>query len=107
MSAPLSEPLFHGTTANIKEGDIIKPSKSEFSRVNHAWATSDINEARGYASDRAYQRGAMFGSVYEVEPLKGDKTFQKDAVFGKYDPDTKIVSSEKGFRVKKHVEWAL
>ena len=102
----LSQQLFHGTIANLKEGDIINPSESAFSKANHAWATSDIDEAHRYASARAFTQNALFGSVYEVEPLEDDKTFQKDAVFGEYEPDTKTFTSEKGFRVKKHVGWA-
>jgi hypothetical protein len=103
----LSKPLFHGTTANLKEGDIIKPSKDYFSDAKVAFATDQYPEAYSYAHARAKSRGALFGSVYEVEPLEGDKTLQKKKSLTGSDQRRKSVrTSEKGFRVVRHVGWS-
>lgn len=102
----LSKALFHGTTENLKEGDIIKPSKDYFSDAMLSFATDHYPEAYSYAYARAKSRGALFGSVYEVEPLEGDKTLQKKKSLTVSDQRRKSVrTSEKGFRVKRHVGW--
>ena len=104
MSAPLSKPLFHGTTENMKPGDIIKPTSQVVSGRTEAYATSDYSEANNYAGARARSRQALFGSVYEVEPIKGDKTLQKKKSI-LTDKNT-VRASDVGFRVKRHVGWA-
>lgn len=105
MSAPLSKPLFHGTSANLKEGDIIKPAKSLLHDDQVlAFATTDYGLAHSYGYSRAKNNGALFGSVYEVEPLEGDTTIKKLKSMND-DRSTPVRSSERGFRVKKHVGW--
>lgn len=98
-------PMFHGTNANLKPGDIIKPSYNGFKRETRAWATTSLGEAHSYAHARSQSRGAMIGSIYQVEPLENDETLRKEKpVWG--DQRTKPVrSSEKGFRVVKHERW--
>ena len=101
----LSKQLFHGTDANLKEGDIIKPAKSLLHDDQElAFATTDYGLAHSYGYSRAKNNGALFGSVYEVEPLEGDTTIKKLHSMNN-DTSKPVRSSEKGFRVKKHVGW--
>ena len=96
MSAPLSEPLFHGTSSVLKPGDIVKPHESTLGFG--AYATTRPTIAETYAADpdrlRRGPQASMFGMVYEVEPLKGDETFDKQAAHS-YN-----YTSQKGFKVK-------
>ena len=95
MSAPLSEPLFHGTAHAFKPGDIVKPHDSALG--HGAFATSKTIVADIFAGSedrlRRGQQGHLFGMVYEVEPLKGDETVR--------DAGTYAYRSDKGFKVKK------
>ena len=102
----LSKQLFHGTDANLKEGDIIKPAKQKVLHDDQtlAFATNYYPEAHSYGYSRAKNNGALFGSVYEVEPLEGDTTIKKLHSMNN-DTSKPVRSSEKGFRVKKHVGW--
>ena len=101
----LSEQLFHGTNANLKEGDIVKPAKSLLHDDQElAFATTDYGLAHSYGYSRAKNNGALFGSVYEVEPMEGDTTIKKLHSMNN-DTSKPVRSSEKGFRVKKHVGW--
>jgi hypothetical protein len=104
MSAPLSKPLFHGTTENLKPGDIIKPTPQVISGRTEAYATHNYDEAYNYGGSRALNRNALFGSVYEVEPLEKDTTIQnkRSLITNRKD----VRSSDVGFRVKRHVNWA-
>ena len=77
MSAPLSKPLFHGTTENMKPGDIIRPTPQVISGLTEAYATHSYPEAYNYAGARAANRNALFGSVYEVEPVETDPNPQR------------------------------
>ena len=102
----LSQKLFHGTTENLKPGDIIKPTPQVISGRTEAYATQEYNEAYNYAGARASSRNVLFGSVYEVEPLENDATLKKTkSLLG--DQRKKAVRvSDQGFRVKSHVGWA-
>lgn len=100
----LSKPLFHGTTEDIKPGDIIKPTPQVISGLTEAYATHNYAEAANYAGSRAMNRNALFGSVYEVEPLENDKTLQEKPSLLTDRKDVR--TSEMGFRVKRHVDWA-
>ena len=101
----LSKQLFHGTNANLKEGDIVKPAKSLLHDDQElAFATTDYGLAHSYGYSRAKNNGALFGSVYEVEPIEGDTTIKKLSSMNN-DRSKPVRSSEKGFRVKKHIGW--
>ena len=99
----LSKPLFHGTTANLKEGDILKSDPKHNS--NLVFSTQDYLEAHRYAKVSMSRKNAMIGSVYEVEPLEGDTTItkQRSAIGDQRKVPVRV--SEKGFRVKRHVGW--
>jgi hypothetical protein len=98
----LSEQLFHGTTAKLKPGEIINPTKQIINDKTEAYATTNYNEAHIYARSRATNRDLAKGHVYEVEPLEGDETLSKRSSIT--DKRKKPVrASEKGFRVKSHV----
>ena len=102
----LSKQLFHGTDANLKEGDIIKPAKSLLHDDQElAFATTDYGLAHSYGYSRAKNNGALFGSVYEVEPLEGDTTLKRNPSLMGGKVRKSVHTSEKGFRVKKHVGW--
>lgn len=100
----LSKPLFHGTTENIKPGDIIKPTPQVISGRTEAYATESLTEAKGYAGSRAWGRNTLFGSVYEVEPIEGDTTLKKGRSFLTNNANVHV--SDLGFRVKRHADWA-
>ena len=103
----LSKQLFHGTDANLKEGDIIKPAKQKVLHDDQtlAFATNYYPEAHSYGYSRAKNNGALFGSVYEVEPLEGDTTLKRNPSLMGGKVRKSVHTSEKGFRVKKHVGW--
>jgi len=102
----LSKPLFHGTTENIKPGDIIKPTPQVISGRTEAYATHNYNEAYNYAGSRAMSRNVLFGSVYEVEPLEKDTTIKKKTSLLGDQRQKPVRVSDQGFRVKRHVNWA-
>jgi hypothetical protein len=104
MSAPLSKPLFHGTTENMKPGDVIKPTPQVISGLTEAYATHNYDEAYNYAGARALGRNTLFGSVYEVEPVETDPNPQRRKSLLSDRNDVRV--SEAGFRVKRHVNWA-
>jgi hypothetical protein len=102
----LSVPLFHGTTSDLKPGDVIGPTDQVISGKREAYATNEYYEAHTYARSRARNRGALFGSVYEVEPLENDETLKKSTSITGDQRKKPIRVSEKGFRVKRHVGFA-
>ena len=72
-----SEQFFHGTAAELEEGDVIKPNfgratfEHEYSR-EHVYLTPHLGRAKGYAESANYNAGGRDPSkahVYEVEPL--------------------------------------
>jgi hypothetical protein len=106
----LSQQLFHGTSAELKPGDIVAPRHGEA----HAWATTrhDVAESYGYAAtktpkhltreeSKTWQR-PLFGSVYEVEPVDAEES--KHSTENYKDADgglgASVRVSTKGFRVK-------
>ena len=109
MSAPLSEPLFHGTGASLSVGDIIKPMRH---KVAHA--TTDLGYATIFGEssthpdiDKNFQR-PLFGAVYKVEPVDHEeaKATTKEEMARRYAEPSKEVQpephhrySKKGFRV--------
>jgi hypothetical protein len=98
----LSQQLFHGTAHPFKEGDAVLPNSGLFKgSTGTAFSTTDYEAAKSYAKERAEREGTLFGQVYSVEPI-GEKTAPTADRIG---PKT-VVTSQKGFKVKKHVGWA-
>ena len=95
MSAQnLSRQLFHGTTATLKPGDIVKPKNT--GRRSVAYATSNLYYAINHAQDRVTSEGAHHGNVYELEPNPS----AGEASYSRY-------YSDKGFVVKRQVASVL
>lgn len=93
--------LFHGATRNYKTGDVVpaRPAAHGFG----AYATSHASDAAAYAepwdqSWRDYKKSGqlpLFGTVYKVQPLSGDKSVTYRSV----KPGLTHATSEKGFEV--------
>ena len=109
MSAPLSEPLFHGSSHPFNKGDIIKPMD-----MDHAHATVDKAYADNYANldaERDYTRDpkSLFTYTYKVSPVD-EKEMHTETEPWRSDPikkntrlekDSKnIYVSKKGFKVE-------
>lgn len=94
MNQNLSHVLFHGTTADLKPGDIVKPKNT--GRRSVAYATSNMDYAINHAQDRVTSEGAHHGNVYELEPNPA----AGEASYSRY-------YSEKGFVVKSKVASVL
>lgn len=96
----LSKPLFHGTQANLKVGDIVTPDTG--GQGNFAWATKKVKYAEHFAT---ITRGnnpnpQMFGSVYTVEPVDKKESHNLTRRVGGGDLRKDHVRvSKKGFRV--------
>ena len=99
----LSKALFHGSTAEtMKPGTIIGPGNDRM-----VWAATNPERAADHVIDRMYtgyrgrdnKRGwhqkSLVSPVYEVEPLKNDKTLSDMSWWTKDS-----MGSEKGFKVK-------
>lgn len=105
MSAPLSKPLFHGTSVVLKKGDLITPPKSGPRSL--AFATEDIEHARVHATnaaqgkkahkDSAKAKVSKKGIVYQVEPTEN---IRKDRLAG--GPGVWV--SKTGFKVVRKVK---
>lgn len=109
MSAPLSGPLFHGTSHPLNKGDIIKPMDKD-----HAHATTDKAYADNYAvldAERDSHRDpkSLFTYTYRVSPVD-EKEMHSETEPWRTDPikenlrlpkDTKnIYVSKKGFKIE-------
>lgn len=109
MSAPLSEPLFHGTGETFPVGQIIKP-------MNHSVAHATVSPltAKFYAESATDDRWArspqlaLYGVVYHVEPVDEKEmaqTTSEETENRNANPDINKVASpsdrysKKGFRV--------
>jgi hypothetical protein len=95
--------LFHGSTAEtMKPGTIIRPGND---RV--VWAGTNPERAADHVIDRmntgyrgrdnkkGWHQQSLVSPVYEVEPLKTDKTLTDMSWWSKDS-----ITSDKGFRVK-------
>ena len=123
----LSQPLFHGTGAALKPGDLIEPRTEEVhidralglnipvtSKV--AYATQDLHEAQRYAARANKEQGTLFSPVYEVEALDKPEVRKARSWYNEQgehplnyhlsSPEVTNVKSSKGFKVKKQVGWA-
>lgn len=101
MSAPLSGPLFHGSSANIKPGEIISPKNYKY-----AFATNDPDHAWEYAQTaHLNQEGqtAIWNPVYKVSPVD-EEEMRKTSDKAKNSKFLKGISgvyaSKKGFKVE-------
>lgn len=109
MSAPLSGPLFHGTSHPFNKGDIIKPMGME-----HAHATTDKAYADNYANldaerDHSVDPKSLFTYTYKVSPVDAKEMHTETGPW-RNDPvkknlriakDTEnIYVSKKGFKVE-------
>ena len=98
----LSEQMFHASPNVLKKGSIIRPSDNN----RDAWAGDKARADhhaqllhRTYSQQRyGYDQLALWHPVYEVEPLKTDKTLERTEEG--QPKDMKTYRSAKGFRVK-------
>ena len=96
----LSKPLFHGTQADLKVGDVVVPDAS--GHGNYAWATKHPRYAEHFAK---ITRGnnpnpQMFGSIYTVEPVDAKESKKLSRAVGGTDLRKQPVRvSKKGFKV--------
>ena len=124
----LSSQLFHGTHASIPTDGSIQPrgrhnqwhqgyTSAPKGTGPVAFATPDLEEAKGFAAKGAEEHGHLFGPVYSVEKHEGDDTLHENSNKGSAftrEPHgendyvkTNYVTSEKGFKVKKVVAWGI
>ena len=96
----LSEQLFHASPNVLKKGNIIRP----LDKYEDAWAGDKQRADRhaqllheGYGKSR-HRQLALWHPVYEVEPLKTDRTLERTEEG--QPKDMKTYRSAKGFRVK-------
>lgn len=108
--------LFHATHIMFSPGDVIHamPHKRIPEDVR-AFATTDIQTARGYAAKadkvlstgssrrgtpfQGPKQGQLFGHIYKVEPLDPSEGLEHFGV-----GESQQTTSRKGFRVVQHVE---
>jgi hypothetical protein len=100
MTSPLSNELFHGTTASIPVGGIIED------RGSGAWAAKGWGEASKYASPSfrtdPSSQPALFNPVYTVEPVDHKEVEEYSKQRG-VPSDVRV--SKKGFRVTGIHSW--
>ena len=92
--------LYHGTRAELNEGDELSPEYSTRSDRRLTFATPSLAAAKRFSKDTE----GNFGHVYQVEPVDSEDT---NATWARpmryYTPKTTEVVSSKGFRVVKRV----
>ena len=67
--------LYHGTSADLKEGDYLDPSAVGNRPEKYVWSTHDINHAHAYAAgEYSSHPNGKAGHIYQVEPEEGDAT---------------------------------
>lgn len=88
--------LFHGTGHYFAEGEMVEPrTQTMVPEGRHAFASSNLADARRYASMAAAEQGTLFAPVYEVEG--------EDAERHPHGLTTYI--SKKGLKPKGIVAW--
>ena len=105
--------LFHGSTADLKPGDIVEPTLQAWPSQAHpiidrsAHATGDPVIARSYALPaHKEQQPALFYPVYSVEPLdESEMHHTTSSIPDEYRVDPTHMISTRGFRVKGVAEW--
>ena len=98
-------PMFHGTARrDYKVGDIVPARPATYGMG--AYASRHLEEARGYAhpygspaTENRTGQLSLFGTVYKVAPIEGDKTYRVNAQGHHF--------SEKGFRVTGVAEHVI
>lgn len=82
------ENLYHGSLADLKPGDILKPNTGK------AWAARHPDIARNYVEEYLLDEGqtAKQGFIYKLKQLEGDKTVN-------HVPNSSASYSENGFEV--------
>jgi hypothetical protein len=86
----LSQTLFHGTAAQLKPGDTVRPGRD----FSHAFATTDATLAKEYGSN-----------VYKVSPVDNKEASEyTKAELAKWQSEPSadaksVVKSAKGFKV--------
>lgn len=95
----LSAQLFHGTDADLKVGDVVKPTKG-WTGKTLSWASTSPNYAWDFASVRRSNNpnNPMFGSIYTVEPVD-EKEMQKTSNKDTVGMSNLFRASKKGFKV--------
>jgi len=105
----LSGPLFHGTIAKLKRGDVITPAAKRDGKSNWHWLGT---ESQAFATEHlgAAKYFAGFGGgsnlterVYEVEPLGPTKIRNLSRSRDKNAEAIIEHTSSEGFRVKRQI----
>jgi hypothetical protein len=94
------ESLYHGTSVELNEGDLIDPDKSHRPGRNLSFSTPSLSAAKRFSKN---DEGAL-GFVYQVEPVDRedmDSTWAREMKY--FKPRTTEVVSNKGFKVVKRV----
>lgn len=105
--------LYHGTGAELKEGDYLEPSAVGNRPEKYVWSTKDINHAHEYAAgDYSSHPNGNPGHIYQVEPEEGDATaspLNSPSSPGAKDMDeiNKNVRSKNRVRVVKRIRTVL
>ena len=99
----LNKELFHGTTAGIPIGGVVKPADEE---EGFAYATPDIELARKFAKWGSERGGTLFGTVYKVKPLSKYPQVEEYRPHFYADHFTEVMDP-KGFEVLDIVEFPL
>lgn len=98
-------PLFHASPKSLKPGNILRPKGDDLvwagdkERADYHAQNFLMKGAWGNSQGNRYTQLAFFHPVYEVEPLKTDKSLFRTA---SGQPVNKMTfASRKGFRVKR------
>ena len=104
----LSYALFHGTTADLKPGDMVRPAKSigksrhwKSGKSDVAYATEDADTAKYFAEIASIRGGEP--KVYEVEPVGETSLRNLSTSKKKYAPAIIEHQSTEGFKVKRKI----
>lgn len=95
---PMPKALFHGTSHDLKPGDVISPHNAIGGTdrgQGRAFATGDLRDAHSYARTRS---GGTGGRVYRVEPVDHSDLTMENIGRRRRDGFTNV-SSPSGFRV--------
>lgn len=92
--------LYHGTRAELNEGDVISPEHSAMPGRNLSFSTPSLSAAKRFSKDSE----GNLGYVYQVEPVDTEDTnatWYREMKY--FKPRTTEVVSNKGFRIVKRV----
>jgi hypothetical protein len=101
--------MYHGTTAELNPGDIVKPAAAigknrhwKSGKSDVAYSTEDKSTADYFANIAAIRGGTP--RVYEVEPLGETTTRNLELSKKKYTEAIIEHQSKEGFKVKREVK---